>query len=276
MRARTGFEVVLGVRCGVWADGVRVENTHMAGKYERRLRALQAKGFSRAAAHNALRSGRESAHAHRPSVRRLIEDLIKLAAARRVEEDAMAPRRPGSHLVDGATLVAEVARRHRDGPLPGEKALRDALVELPYPILRKIEAIMYAGSTDEDPLLHHRHLPIDDALITAHVIASKMPLDEYLREGLRIVREQDIDLEVPWPLARYSPKEISMALYEAHARPAKGAIIQTTPEDSLRSVLAHARASLPLHDSERWRMRATWGEPGRTNGPESTIVILIE
>lgn len=264
------------MRCGVWADGVRVENTHMAGKYERRLKALQDKGFSRAAAHNALRSGREDVRARPPRLRQLIDELIRLAGARRVEEDARTPRLPGSHLVDGAALVAEVARRHRDGPPPAEKALRDALIGLPYPILRKIEAIMYAGSTDEDPLLHHRHLPVDDAFITAHVIASKVPLDEYLRDGLELVREQGIDLEVPWPLARYSPKEITKALYEGHNRPAPGAIIETTPEDALRHVLAHAKANRPLHESERGRLRAAWGEPGRTNGPDSTIVILIE
>lgn len=122
----------------------------------------------------------------------VIRRLVSLATARREESQTDNPRL-GLTIPMNAETEAYLNR-----PRPADDALRFALNELDLGTLRKIEAVMYAGREHEDVLITYRHLPKDDRLVTAHMIASKLPLAEYLTDGLQLVWEQGIDLDSAW------------------------------------------------------------------------------
>lgn len=127
-----------------------------------------------------------------PRLEAVIRGLIPLAEARLRESEAL--RTPLGLTIPEDDATAAYFRK----PRPAEDALQAALKKLDLPMLRKIEAVMYAGREDDDVLMTHRHLHKDDQPITAHVIASKLPLAEYLADGLRLVREQGVDLDGAW------------------------------------------------------------------------------
>lgn len=118
----------------------------------------------------------------------LVLRIIELAKVRN-QQDAARPTR---------TIRYLPAPNEKPYPIfsPGEKALRTALSELSWPVLRKVEVLMYSGRERQDVHVIERTLPRDDApIITVDVIAGKRPVDEYLEEGLALAKKGGVDLD---------------------------------------------------------------------------------
>lgn len=111
----------------------------------------------------------------------LVHGIIALAKSRN-EEEELSPDRSVEESIFGP-------------PLPAEAALDKALSELPYPILRKLEVLMYSGREGIGVVAMERTLLRNDADVTASMIAEKLPLDEYLTAGLRLAKVDGVDLE---------------------------------------------------------------------------------
>ena len=78
---------------------------------------------------------------------------------------------------------------------PHEQALRDALAAVPEDDLWKIESLMYSGRESENVHQVHKQLYKDPHGVTVSVIAGKMPLDEYLENGLALAVRYRVNLE---------------------------------------------------------------------------------
>jgi len=76
-----------------------------------------------------------------------------------------------------------------------DQRLHKAVRSLPDEVLRKIQAVMYMGRDGDEyedvlqNLKDHKHA------VRAEMVAGKVPLDEYLEAGLRLVDERGIDLQ---------------------------------------------------------------------------------
>lgn len=140
----------------------------------------------------------------------IIERLIALGEARLDEYQRDRPEIGITIPADDATI------EYLQKPRPAEQALKKALIDLDHASLLKVEAVMYAGRDGEDVMLTYHHLPRDNHTVTAHMVGSKLPLPEYLRDGLRLVKQQGVDLDTEWPVPNNRTKTVTSNVGSIH------------------------------------------------------------
>jgi hypothetical protein len=124
----------------------------------------------------------------------LVTEVARLAEARNSEQEAFKTRYGVEECVH---LGSEEDALYMSAARPTEQRLRQYLEGLDEQNVLKLEAVMYGGrekDADFRGLKEHLSATKEDAIETR---LGKMPLGEYLIEGLVLAQQKWIDLEGP-------------------------------------------------------------------------------
>ncbi len=157
-------------------------------------------GGSYAAQLNQLKDGEPP---RQLTVREYIERILVIAKDRR---DAYSAWMDSIRERDGTDIVAlrlnEFVPNKSDPTYPAyvasedeDQRLYNAVRSLPEDVLQKLQAVMHMGCDEDDHERLLQHLRGDGHAVRAQMVTGKVPLDEYLENGLRFVDERGIDLQ---------------------------------------------------------------------------------
>lgn len=121
------------------------------------------------------------------------EEVIRLADARRAYWDAELPKRHPDYPIMRAG-------QRRTPPPPEDGQLRSLLASLPQDVIYKLILTMYLGRGDLGTNYLERHYAdmkqtFPEPQLAASQMNGKVPLGDYVRDGLARLKEAGIDLD---------------------------------------------------------------------------------
>lgn len=172
-------------------------------RHKLQARARQSRLGGAYAAH--LNQARGTSDQRGPTVRDHLSRIIRLGRAHHAAYEAWRAAEPDVLKSEIRSLAMRAEDVGDDVPGDAEcrahlehtRRLRDGLLALPEDVLRKVQAVMYVGRDDDDYDVLLRILRRETHKVRALTVAAKLPLVEYLVDGIRLIDEQGIDLERP-------------------------------------------------------------------------------